>query len=588
MERTFTPKRLVLLAGAVSIDEFQRLAETAKASGFTHVDIGALTEKSRHQLMNDGEYCPGYDFYPEYTARFPGFFKFHVPEALASTVPADYAKKNLEALAERGSIAAQAGLRGAFFGCEPQFLPESVYEAHQDWRGPRCDHLFRSLTPCFAPCIDNPDVLELYRIASRSIVDAAPILDTFGLLANDSGAGICWSPDLYAGENGPSGCRDVPMPERVAGFMEAVSCGTNSAGTSPVVYVYHIGIWSYSGCVPLIGANDGSRLAFCRPPLDKPIACENPLSMLTELETAAQADCDTVVFAIEGAAAFSKNSVYPALAARFRQQPSANLIERLAILREALGDALSEPGIDWMLNSWVHLDRALDEFKKLFKQSFFFYLSVSERWLTRPLVAFPLELTEDERSYYEAHVWNVLGEDVGGDLLDLHGSRWGEILQMPAEARRVERTCTLIMEGLNTAVGSARKVLGTKPGAEMEAHLEDTLCRLQGLECLVRNFNNVIQFQVQMDLAKDGGRINSGDHVLVANIMRDEVDNTRELIRLLETSRQPLITLAATARDEDTFTMSPDLVGQLEKKIAIMLKHWRDPERLYLARPGYV
>jgi hypothetical protein len=122
----------------------------------------------------------------------------------------------------------------------------------------------------------------------------------------------------------------------------------------------------------------------------------------------------------------------------------------------------------------------------------------------------------------------------------------------------------------------------------MEAHLEDTLCRLQGLECLVRNFNNVIQFQVQMDLAKDGGRINSGDHVLVANIMRNEVDNTRELIRLLETSGQPLITLAATAKDEDTFTMSPDLVGQLEKKIAIMLKHWRDPERLYLARPGYV
>ena len=570
------------------MDEFSRLAETAAASGFTHVDIGALTKKSRYQLMNNGEYCSGYDFYPEYTARFPALFKFYVPPELSSALPEDYTKKNLDALAERGEIAAQFGLRGAFFGAEPQFLPEEVYAEHPDWRGPRCDHLFRSLNPRFAPCTDNPEVLELYKTASRNVVNAAPILDTFGFLTNDSGAGICWARDLYPGMNGPAACKNRSMRERMNGLMDAIGCGTREAGCEPVVYFFHVGIWSYSGMVPLLAANDGSRLAVCRPPLDKPIVHENPLSMLAALETAVECGAETVVCAIEGAANFSEKSVYPRMVGIFRKRPSASLMERLAILRETLTDVLPARAIEWMLNGWVHLDRALHEFKKLFKQSFFFYLCVSERWLTRPLVPFPQELAEEDRSYYEKHVWNVLGEDVGADLLDLHGSRWIELVQTPAEAYRAERSCDLVIEGLDTAIQSTGRAVAPDCTADTAAHLKDTLCRLKGLRCMVRNISNVIRFQTQMDLARNGSRMNSGDHVLMANIMRDELDNIHDLIGLLETSEKPLLRLAATDRDEDTFTLGPDLLDQLKRKTRIMLKHWRDPERLYLARPKYL
>jgi len=66
--------------------------------------------------------------------------------------------------------------------------------------------------------------------------------------------------------------------------------------------------------------------------------------------------------------------------------------------------------------------------------------------------------------------------------------------------------------------------------------------------------------------------------------MRDELDNTDQLIKLLESGGIKQLTLAKTAADEDCFFIGPDLIDQLKKKRRIMRNHWLDAER-YMASP---
>jgi len=67
--------------------------------------------------------------------------------------------------------------------------------------------------------------------------------------------------------------------------------------------------------------------------------------------------------------------------------------------------------------------------------------------------------------------------------------------------------------------------------------------------------------------------------------MRAEIDNTQDLIDLLETSTDQVLVLAEKAEDEDTFMLGPALKDQLRRKIRIMLDHWLDLN-LLLRRPN--
>jgi hypothetical protein len=67
-------------------------------------------------------------------------------------------------------------------------------------------------------------------------------------------------------------------------------------------------------------------------------------------------------------------------------------------------------------------------------------------------------------------------------------------------------------------------------------------------------------------------------------IMRDELDNAQELVRVLESGGIKLVCLAKDALHEDTFLLGPDLISQIKKKRGIMLDHWRDIED-YMTTP---
>ena len=135
-----------------------------------------------------------------------------------------------------GEILRKHHLQAVFSGAEPMWLPEAVYEAHPEWRGPRCQYPPRAKNNYYAPCIDRPEVLAMYRQSVADLCRLVPV-EEFDFLANDSGSGICWHPGLYPGVNGPDFCKGRPMNERLDGWMKAVATGAADAGLTADVTI---------------------------------------------------------------------------------------------------------------------------------------------------------------------------------------------------------------------------------------------------------------------------------------------------------------------------------------------------------------
>jgi hypothetical protein len=114
--------------------------------------------------------------------------------------------------------------------------------------------------------------------------------------------------------------------------------------------------------------------------------------------------------------------------------------------------------------------------------------------------------------------------------------------------------------------------------------------------CIMRSIGNFYSVQVIRDRNKARfagaeqipGKVASwtGDNDLqmLNEFMREELDNTAELIDILQSGGMSQVQVAPTAEQEDTFLLGPDLIAQLKKKRDIMRRHWKDAER-YLATP---
>lgn len=222
-------KTIVISCPTASTGEFEKLASLGKELGATDLDVSDLP-KDRWQWFDPA------DPYPNWSMLQPGILKIMVPPPVNSAIPLGNAHRSQKILAERGGILRKYGLKGFFGGCEPMWLPEAIYQNHPSWRGPRTQAPERSRHNYYAPCIDQPEVLSLYRKATAGLCRIVPI-EEFNFFANDSGSGLCWDPGLYPGANGPEFCKNRSSTERVNGFMAAIRDGARESGLDASVFI---------------------------------------------------------------------------------------------------------------------------------------------------------------------------------------------------------------------------------------------------------------------------------------------------------------------------------------------------------------
>ena len=592
--RRDSKQKVIFVCPTNSTEEFRRLAMQAAELGATHVAISDLP-KSRWQWDLDLN-----DPYPNWGMLVTSIFKVVVPEELKSFLPADYAKKNLQIVKERCAVLKELGLKAAFFGKEPSWLPEAVYQAHPEWRGPRCEHPRRARHTYYAPCIDQPEVLAMYRKAVAEFCRQAPI-EVFSLLTNDSGGGICWSVSLYPGQNGPSWCEKRSYADRVVGFMSTIQDGAKDAGLQAEVSMnYGSGYISQAEVASVIpflkpGQALNSRTRdesaptrfigydFYDSGVGPVLGIPQVFRVAEQLQDAWGDQTTNRTFTMDELDA----PEYFELVGQFRSNPTTTMIGRMQnILRSAEHFAGPE-GAHHVMQAWDKISRAALIVRNLAGDPVMLVGTVNQRWITRPLVPFPMELKPEEKDYYRKYQFQANSEEEAADLMNLQGF---ELINGFSGSLITGNQFTQAISLLESAIDDIGDV--RKSPDDSWALLQN---RLRTLICFYRNVRYTIQYQDILDRsdysqppAEQNIYPMDGDQKLreIQIVTRHDIDNTNELIRLLETSRVPLVRTAPTREEEDIFTLGPDLVDQLKKKVAITLKHQLEVHRLYHRRQG--
>ena len=590
------------------LDEYAAAAEALARAGATHMVISGLTEKSRHEIDDST------DPYLQWAIVNPTLFKFAPPEDLSGWIPAEYAAANMEQLRRRSEILARVGLRGVFMTVAPMYLPESVYEAHPAWRGPRVDQPRRSRHPRFAPCIDQPEVLALYREAARNVCAAAPVLDTFRLGTNDSGAGICWSDGLYPEANGPAACRERHYGRRVADWLAAFQLGAQDAGVEAEVFIVThamseaqvasiaavapkgVGFLVRRGAETLATVPHQSLASVSVQAGDPVVGVPNPWGLAEAVASVRDATRAVVRFGSGMSFRGSPEDLMVKVYGRALAAPVDTTFGRVALLREIAAEEVGLDKADGLLEMWMDIGRGLENLNLLSFGGTFTQIAITaQRWLTRPLVPFPMELTPDEKDYYRPFLFQANSEEEASDMTNLQANK---VVVGVAHARTIGRLMGAAAGPIGRAIQGAVALRDSAKDETARDAFELLSLRLRALASVIRTCTNVPMFQAYMDRRKAAierevasptetpeWMPGEPERTWVMETFRDELDNVTELIGVLTAASGPVFRVASDKAREDTFTFGPDLVEQLDKKQRIMMDHWLDFDRLY-ARPN--
>ncbi|GIU79272.1 MAG: hypothetical protein KatS3mg005_2510 [Bryobacteraceae bacterium] len=581
-----------------SISSFEAFARRAKQSGATHIVITAEDLPWALWMLD----TPG-DPYPAWAMSNIGVFKVATPDALKKYLPQDYADRVMGILKERCEVLRRLGLKAAYTTFEPQILPEQVYLDHPLWRGPQVDHPLRSRVPRFAPNIDNPEVLALYRESMKKFCTLCPEVEVVSLHTNDSGSGMSWSPGLYQGPNGSSLSRDKKMYERYRDFFGALRQGAQDARPGPL----EIDAEWVREAVPELFATRleaGMALANIEGPKATPykavagflldyfypfypaLGIPLPVRYVEELEKASRSNAPRLFYLIGDR---YNTDIYFDIYDRFWKTPTSDDVSRMQLLRSIAAARVGEANAGALVSAWNAIHRTGRDADILnFGGTLFYIGGVHQRWITRPFVPFPEELLPEERDYYRKFQFQARGEDRARDLGDIQGTRQYQGLGGAAVSGQL---LVRMKQDIAEARSLAARIAASPAAAAQKAELELLDRRLRVFDILIDNCRDGLEYQYLLDFMK-GGRlrrpIEFQEHLTditewrqIRDIARRQMDNSIVLAEMLESTRDVLIDMAKTKEEENIRVLGPDLAQQLRLRAKIMAKYWEDYERLF-------
>lgn len=581
-------KKLIFGVKADTLEVFEKQAQRAKAAGATHVLVSQLP---RSWWMWEKDFK---DPYPNWCMGHAQIFKLVCPPQLEKYLPTDFIRECFELVQARCEILRRLGLKPAMHSNEPFWLPEEVYRDHPAWRGARCDHPRRATKPYYSPCVDNPEVLAMYRWAVGELCRKTGI-DYITFMSNDSGGGLCWSNGTYPGPNGPEACRHRPMSERVCGFVNAITDGAKDAGVDLVV--------GFNANIEFKDEEIGANVAWHSARDGQIInGIDNrgnrPIATLNRHGEWIRGIPDLFRFAQSLGGAYASGKEYVTI-----HMPDTDFDEDWAYLQDGL-DALPDHWTGYVaavravavrLVGEAYADALTDAFYNIYEGELHFshdglglimYGCVHQRWINRPFVLFPDELTEQEKSYYRRFQFQALGEAQANDLMDMQNI---ECARGFSAAFLLGETAKKAIASLDQAIAKLSWIQTACGEAGVQEKCAMLVRRLRVYQCLMRTCTNASKFQELVDRTdfefepplscrwptRNDPRIEE-----YQNITRAEIDNAYALADLIEGYEEKLFPVTDEAH-EDIFTFGPHLAAQIRQKAEIMLNHQLDGNRVY-------
>lgn len=619
-------KKFVAVTGARNLSEFEHFVKLATEVGISHVSISGLSQRTDYGGEDkDSRWC-------EWSVYSSSILKHSNLPEMGSIFPEKFIKTEIEFLKEKHKIVRKYGLKAAYIGTEPHWLPEKIFQKHPSWRGPRVDNPMRTRRAFFAPCVDNPEVLNLYRRAVKEIVKAAPLIDTFVFHTNDAGGGFCWAKPLYNNPNGPSLCRGKDMGKRVVGFLRTIRQGAGDAGGKADVFLEAVFFQEELGLIrsllePGMGfftevisaAQPGKQFLISAlvgdPQQFDIVSMEQlgkeffifsldiggygfwpldgfftPVALLEKLERLRKVGAENVLFGGAGdSATFSfspRSDISYSIIKEFQRNDSQTELARLNILKKVAIEAFGTEVVDEVVEAWYRLSKAQIAEDSVNLSLEIMVGPVMNRWLVRPLVPFPEELTDDERGYWQDFVYQ---NEEG--LTDLLNNLTVKIIKTYYHAVSLSAGADKAIAYYQEAIELLESAKSQVKSANAKKELELLIWKIKARICVIKNYQHTITFQTLIyERQRSGEPVRevpswakgSRGLTLMYELMRKEIENCYQLIEILKKAPEPIFNLAQDSSWEGTFYFGADLVKQIEKKIKIIQKHWRDPDRLFL------
>lgn len=590
---------------SVALAQFERKAVLAKELGATHVVI------TEGLPLATWEFDPD-DPYPAWFMHHASLLKIFPPKDVLPFVNKDYAEKVSAILEKRCAILRKLGLKAVWNANEPAVLPEAFFTAHPELRGPRIDQPSRSRKAHFAPSVDEPETLRLYRESVQLLLKRCPEVELFNWVTTDAGSGFDWAPSLYAGINGNSNHKDRPMEERVSGFLINVQQAAKDAGHDIAINMNPIAPrqWMIPTFSPEVlraivrllprglavqgkegpdgrafagGGTGGGGGGTFSPVVGIVVPSFNPVGGnggISTGETPAR-----VVINLGDATTMDFN--YRLLKAT-RGVPMRTLLERMTALRAFAVTEVGEDQADNLIEAWSALNDAEKNLNILNFGGMLRFGHVLNRWITRPMVPFPNELTADEKKDYRPFLFQAKGEEQADNLIDIQAMRmyegWGAKMLF-------QRTIELTLPQMRTALNRVERIRDAAKDEAARKQWDITGKRLQAAIYLLQSADNMVAYQAQLDRVKNLGAkiepnpvlgVQSGwDRTDLMETARKEIDTMVNLKRLLESTGEPILDLTPTPAEESIMRLGPNVAAQLKHKIDTMNAHWRDYDRLF-------
>jgi hypothetical protein len=579
-------RKIIVDIETKSIEEFAAYAKRAKSMGATHIMAGQLP---RSRWMWEADLS---DPYPNWCMRHAQIFKLACPPQLEKYLPVRFIAECFALVKDRCDILKSLGMKGALFSNEPFWLPEAVYRDHPSWRGTRCDHPRRSKHSYYSPCVDNPEVLELYRWAMREIA-ARTGIDFILFKSNDAGGGLCWSNGTYSGPNGPESCKRRSMADRINGFLSALDAGAKDADVD-ITFCFNANldfkIMEQGAAEAWRGAKDNFVINGRNNKGGYPLALLNMepewirgipdiFGFARTLGDALNSDKKTVAFKLNHTD-FGENWKYAET--NISNAPST-WKGYMDGVYETAGHIAGNDYADLLTDAFYYISEGKLHFSHD-GLGLIMYGVVHQRWINRPFVLFPEELTEDERSYYRRFQFQALDEKHANDLLDMQNI---ECVRGFSAAFLLSRTATKAADSFNKAISLLEQFAEKKMEFKDKAIM--LIRRLKIYNCLMKTCVNAALFQDLVDnidfnaeptLECKWPTRNDPRIEQYQNITRSEIDNAYQLADLLEGYEAEVFHIT-DEENEDVFVFGPHLVSQIRRKAEIMLNHELDGNRVF-------
>jgi len=596
--------------------------------GFSHLEVNGLAFAVPFERGPQGEllhrfytYCPSLD-------------QFVASRLNKGIYDDDYLQANLNFLKTNAELGEKYGLTPGLVCFEPRSVPDNLLQRYPMLRGARVDHPIRSWHPRYNLSVAHPVVQQHYAEMMEKIVREVPSLEYISVWSNDSGAGFEYTSSLYVGRNGGGYVirewkGDTEIAESAANNLVRYLRILRDAGRKvnpkfrtlirlEPFWAEHEYIWKQLGEGLDVEVSSlltkGWKLAYQHPKYkeareihgtalhnqfidaEKPIIEElrkkkseaevyfNPGTIWNhepllgipfpglvydKLKDLAKQGVTTPCY--NGSAtppSFAPYNINQELTRAFQADSKLDLD---AFLHQKAVEWIGEDLPSDLVQVWKHSDEAY----RSFPLPIWIYSSwgVWYRVATRPIVPNIEAISEEDRSYYEQFLLATSHNrcrvdfryDVGFDLVD------------PAHAHHC---LALIDHDLFPHMEAALKLLksmNTRATTDAaQACVRDTFDRMRALSCWYKTQRNVTAWVagVHSYLETTNKKVKKESKKLLREMVLDEIENTRDLLNLWETSKTNWMILSDVG--ETTFIYYKNFGEQLKRKIALMKGHEND------------